>query len=149
MPEIRITKKFHFEMAHVLHGYDGLCQNIHGHSYGLEITLSGKPINSPGHPKDGMIMDFHELKMLVNKHIIQVFDHSLLISNRFNEEQQKAFREVTSRLFVVEFQPTTENILVYIASILLPLLTENVSLYSIRLYETATSYAEWFATDNP
>lgn len=148
MSEIRITKKFQFEMAHVLFGYDGLCRNIHGHSYGLEITLSGKPLADPGNPKDGMVMDFHELKLLVKKNIVDILDHALLISNVYDDDQLDAFRKVTSRLYVVDFQPTTENILNHIASVLQPLLPSTVRLYSIRLYETATSYAEWFAADN-
>lgn len=149
MPDIRITKKFRFEMAHVLYGYEGLCRNIHGHSYGLEITLAGKPLQSPGHPKDGMIMDFHELKMLVKKNVTDILDHALMISNLFDTEQTEAFRKLTDRLYVVDFQPTTENILIHIASVLKPLLPSGIALYSVRLYETATSYAEWFAADNP
>ena len=65
MPKIRITKRFHFEMAHTLFEYDGLCRNIHGHSYYLEVTVTGEPRNEPGHPKDGMVIDFGELKNLV------------------------------------------------------------------------------------
>jgi 6-pyruvoyltetrahydropterin/6-carboxytetrahydropterin synthase len=62
MPKIRVTKRFHFEMAHTLYEYDGLCRNIHGHSYNLEVTIAGEPRNEPGHPKDGMVLDFSELK---------------------------------------------------------------------------------------
>lgn len=148
MSIIRVTKKFHFEMAHSLFEYDGVCRNIHGHSYNLEITISGDPIQQSGHPKDGMVMDFHELKMLVKQHIIEKFDHALMISEQTSPEQTEALRLVTNRLYIVGFQPTTENILLHIAAILKPLLPKNVTLYSIRLYETVTSYAEWFAADN-
>lgn len=135
-------------MAHILHGYDGLCRNIHGHSYVLEITISGEPLCNPGHPRDGMVMDFHELKMLVKENIIDLFDHALMVSNLVPDDLAEAFRKVTSRLHVVDFQPTTENILLHTASILKPLLPGNVSLYSIRLYETSTSWADWFSSDN-
>ena len=77
MPKIRITKKFSFEMAHALYNYDGLCRNIHGHTYKLEVTLLGEAQKNAGQPKDGMVMDFGALKKLVNKKIVHVFDHAL------------------------------------------------------------------------
>lgn len=67
MPKIRVTKKFHFEMSHVLHQYDGLCRNIHGHTYNMEVTLLGEPRNEPDHPRDGMVVDFGRLKKIVKK----------------------------------------------------------------------------------
>ena len=55
---IRITKEFKFETGHALYGYDGLCKNVHGHSYKLSVTLLGTPITDPDHVKYGMVMDF-------------------------------------------------------------------------------------------
>lgn len=136
-------------MAHALLAYDGVCSNIHGHSYNLEITLSGKVHNSPGHPKDGMVMDFHDLKLLVKKHVVDEFDHSLMVNSRIPEESAEALMKTTDRIRIVNFQPTTENIITHIAEILMPLLPEGVKLFSIRLYETVTSFAEWYASDNP
>ncbi|MBP7509547.1 MAG: 6-carboxytetrahydropterin synthase, partial [Prolixibacteraceae bacterium] len=45
MAKIRVTKYYDFEMAHALWNYDGLCKNIHGHSYKLHITVIGEPID--------------------------------------------------------------------------------------------------------
>lgn len=135
-------------MAHALYAYDGVCSNIHGHSYNLEITLSGKVPNNPGHPKDGMVMDFHDLKLLVKKHVVDEFDHSLMVNSHISGEAVEALRKTTSRIRIVDFQPTTENIITHIAEILIPLLPEGVRLFSIRLYETVTSFAEWYASDN-
>ncbi len=70
MAKIRLTKKFHFEMAHALKGYDGLCAHFHGHSYYLTITIIGEPICQNEHPKNGMIMDFGDLKKMVHEEII-------------------------------------------------------------------------------
>lgn len=135
-------------MAHTLYEYDGLCRNIHGHSYYLEVTVTGKPRNEPGHPKDGMVVDFGELKNLVKTNIVNVFDHALVVNHLVPEEQKELLQKVTSRVIVVGFQPTSENLVVYIASILQPLLPSGVKLFSIRLYETETSFADWFAVDN-
>ena len=148
MPKIRVTKRFHFEMAHTLYHYDGLCCNIHGHSYNLEVTLAGEPRNDPGHPKDGMVMDFAMLKEIVKSKIVSRFDHSLMINKLTPKEQADMLRKISDRILVVDFQPTTENIAAYIAGILQQHLPKEVSLFSIRLFETVTSFAEWFASDN-
>lgn len=149
MPIIRVTKRFHFEMAHILYGYDGLCSNIHGHSYYLEITLSGEPLKAPGHPKDGMVLDFGDLKQLVKNEIINRFDHALMVNRIAPDDQLRSLEKSTERIILVDFQPTSENIAAFIASILQKKLPSYASLYSVRLYETVTSYAEWFAADNP
>lgn len=148
MSKIRVTKRFHFEMAHTLYQYDGLCKNIHGHSYNLEVTLAGKPRNEPGHPKDGMVMDFGELKEIVKSKIISRFDHALMVNRLLPEKELELLRRSSDRILVVDFQPTTENIAAYIARILQEHLPGNVNLFSIRLFETVTSFAEWLASDN-
>ncbi len=148
MPKIRVTKRFHFEMAHTLYEYDGLCRNIHGHSYMLEVTLIGEPRNEPKHPKDGMVMDFGRIKELVKTRIVNRFDHALMVNNLIPENQKELLRQTTERFIVVDFQPTSENMVVYISKILQQHLPSGVNLFSVRLYETATSFAEWFASDN-
>lgn len=148
MPKIRVTKRFHFEMAHTLYEYDGLCRNIHGHSYNLEVTILGEPRNEAGHPKDGMVLDFGELKNIVKKQIVNRFDHALMVNKLVPEKQMKLLKKTTDRIIVVDFQPTSENIVTYIAEILQQHLPFGVNLYSIRLYETVTSFAEWFSEDN-
>jgi 6-pyruvoyltetrahydropterin/6-carboxytetrahydropterin synthase len=135
-------------MAHTLYEYDGLCQNIHGHSYLLEITLIGEPRNEPSHPKDGMVMDFGQIKELVKTHIVNRFDHALMVNKLVPEKQKQLLNQTTERFIVVDFQPTSENMVVYIANILQQHLPSGVNLFSVRLYETATSFAEWFASDN-
>lgn len=148
MPKIRVTKRFHFEMAHTLYEYDGLCRNIHGHSYNLEVTILGEPRNEPGHPKDGMVLDFSELKNIVKTQIVNRFDHALMVNRLVPEKQIELLKQINERIFIVDFQPTSENIVVYISKILQQHLPVGVNLFSIRLYETETSFAEWFAADN-
>lgn len=148
MPKIRVTKRFHFEMAHTLYEYDGLCRNIHGHSYNLEVTISGEPRNEAGHPKDGMVLDFSELKTIVKSRIVDRFDHALMVNSLVPEKQMELLSQTTNRIIVVDFQPTSENIVIFIAGILQQHLPAGVKLFSIRLFETVTSFAEWFASDN-
>jgi 6-pyruvoyltetrahydropterin/6-carboxytetrahydropterin synthase len=148
MPKIRVTKSFSFEMAHALLDYDGLCRNVHGHTYQLEVTLIGEVRSEAGHPEDGMVMDFGRLKSLVKEHILSRYDHALVVNANTPAPKIEALKITTERLMIVDFQPTSENLVTYFASLIQPELPSNVSLNSLRLYETKTSYAEWLASDN-
>ncbi|MDL2319968.1 6-carboxytetrahydropterin synthase [Alistipes sp. OttesenSCG-928-B03] len=150
MSKVRITKEFSFEMSHVLEGYDGPCSQLHGHSYRLFVTLAGEPNADPADPKFGMVMDFGVLKKLVGELIVGRLDHALMLRTTDAEpawaaELRRAFERVVS----VPFQPTCENLVIWFAELLTPQLPGAVSLHSLRLHETATSFAEWFADDNP
>ncbi|MDP4281572.1 MAG: 6-carboxytetrahydropterin synthase [Bacteroidota bacterium] len=148
MTRIRITKEFRFEAAHVLKDYDGPCRNIHGHSYELSVTISGIPITDPSSPKKGMVMDFGILKKVVQKEIIDIFDHSLVISPAYGPEILDHMKKNFSNILVVPYQPTSENLLIDFVSRITSHLPENIRLISMKLRETASSYAEWFENDN-
>ena len=77
MGRIRVTKEFHFEMAHALWNYDGKCKHIHGHSYKLFVTIMGEPVKDENNPKLGMILDFGDLKTIVKEPVVDMLDHSL------------------------------------------------------------------------
>lgn len=148
MSKIRVTKEFTFETAHALLNYDGPCRNVHGHSYKLFVTLIGEPLNDTENPKNGMVMDFGDLKETVNREIVNIFDHAVVISNRFGSEKLDAINKMFGNVLVVDYQPTCENLVADMAGRIKIHLPVNTSLHSLRLYETATSYAEWFADDN-
>ncbi|URW79806.1 6-pyruvoyl trahydropterin synthase family protein [Xiashengella succiniciproducens] len=148
MARIRITKEFRFEAAHALHNYDGLCRNIHGHSYILKVTVIGEPITDSNSPKLGMVMDFGDLKDIVNREIISEFDHALIVSRNVSQDTIREMGQMAERHFVMSYQPTCENMIIDFADRLKKALPSNVKLHSLRLNETAGSYAEWFASDN-
>lgn len=148
MSKIRVTKLFPFEMAHALWNYDGACRNVHGHSYVLYVTLTGTPVNDVDSPKNGMVVDFGDIKKIVNNLIIKEFDHALVISGFADYHNLKSDEQLFGKLKVVDFQPTVENLLIYFATLLKQNLPETLFLNSLKLQETGTSYAEWFATDN-
>ncbi len=145
MPRITITKEFSFEAAHALEGYDGPCRNIHGHSYKLLVTVGGVPVTDPASPKKGMIMDFSDLKKIVREHIIDPFDHALILPAdsrlQFSHQSPEAF----SKIIVVPYQPTSENLLIDFAGRISRLLPPGVRLEKLKLRETANSFAEWHA----
>ena len=149
MAKIRLTKEFSFESAHALDGYDGLCREIHGHSYRLFVTVKGEPSCDEGDPKLGMVMDFGDLKRIVNSEIVDRLDHSFVLRNSEQNEELKGFLGAKFKnVVLVDYQPTCENMLADFAERLQRALPSRVQLHSLRLHETATSYAEWYASDN-
>ncbi len=147
-PVIRLTKEFRFEAAHALWNYDGPCRNIHGHSYILYVTVKGRPETETESPKQGMLIDFSALKQIVKKHIIDVFDHALLVNGNTPHAEMAKEMKMTGKLTAVPYQPTCENMIHDFAGRIQNALPEGVELFSLRLHETASSYAEWFAADN-
>ena len=148
MEKIRITKHFDFESAHALYGYDGKCKNIHGHSYHLYVTIIGKPINDIDNSKNGMVLDFGDLKKMVKKQIVEVFDHAVVLNkNSPHIELAKTIDDHSHKVVLVPYQPTSENMLFDFADRIKSQLPQNVSLHSLKLNETANSYAEWYAAD--
>lgn len=148
MTVLRITKEFSFEAAHALTGYDGPCRNIHGHSYGLSVTVKGTPYNDDNSPKNGMLMDFSDLKKIIRKNIIDIFDHALILNKNYpaatREELDKAF----CNIIYVDYQPTSENLLADFSERIRSLLPEHIKLTKLKLRETGSSFAEWLAEDN-
>ncbi|AKQ46161.1 6-pyruvoyl tetrahydropterin synthase [Rufibacter radiotolerans] len=146
MDTIRLTRRFTFEAAHALAHYDGLCRHIHGHSYKLEITVMGSPIKTPGHPKDGMVLDFGDLKQLVQTHVLEQLDHALVL--RYESPAPLLAVLQDHKLLLLPYQPTCENLLLYIKDCLQPHLPPTVHLHSLRLWETENAFGEWHAADN-
>ena len=146
MAVLRITKEFRFEGAHALPGYDGKCRNIHGHSYLMYVTVKGENLNGTNSPKEGMVVDFKQLKAIVNENIVDVLDHALIMHAASPLSQELA--QVYPNVIMVDFQPSTENLICWFAQVLSGKLPQGVELFSIKLYETAGSFAEWYASDN-
>lgn len=149
MSNIRITKQFTFETGHALYGYDGKCKNVHGHSYKLSVTVIGTPISDTAHVKYGMVIDFGDLKKIVNREIVNVFDHATVFNkNTPHVELAKELSDRGHNVLLVDYQPTSEMMVIDFAAKINGLLPEGIKLHSLKLQETATSYAEWFASEN-
>jgi len=148
MAKIRLTKEFNFEMAHALWNYDGLCKNIHGHSYKLFVTVMGEPIADEKSPKLGMVIDFGELKSIVKNEVVDKYDHCVVFNHKAPIKELLNIPQMFERHEFLNYQPTCENLVVDYAQKIKNKLPEGVQLFSLKLYETATSYAEWYASDN-
>lgn len=149
MSTIRITKRFTFETGHALYGYDGKCRNVHGHSYKLFVTVIGQPITDPQHVKYGMVIDFTDLKVIVKEEIVDFFDHATVFNqNTPHIHLAKELEKNGHSVILVDYQPTSENLIIDFSNRIKKRLPENIFLYALRLQETDNSYAEWFAEDN-
>ncbi|MEG3656329.1 6-carboxytetrahydropterin synthase [Arenibacter palladensis] len=149
MGNIRITKQFNFETGHALFGYDGKCRNVHGHSYKLSVTVIGKPITDTTHVKLGMVIDFGDLKKIVKEEIVDQFDHATVFNK--NTPHVELAQELTDRghnVILANYQPTSENMVLDFADRIKARLPKDISLHSLKLQETDTSFAEWYASDN-
>jgi len=149
MSTIRITKQFNFETGHALYGYNGKCKNIHGHSYKLSVTVSGKPIEDHTHVKFGMVIDFGDLKKIVNEEIVDIFDHATVFNK--NTPHIELANELIKRdhhVILVDYQPTSEMMVIDFAKKIKKRLSKNIKLHSLKLQETETCFAEWFAHEN-
>ena len=146
--KVRVTKQFKFETGHAIYGYDGLCKNVHGHSFKLDVTIIGQPINDPDHVKNGMVIDFGDLKAIVNKEIVQPFDHATVLNVK--SPHKEIADEMESRghkILRVSYQPTCEMMIIDFALKLKVKLPNHLKLYSLKLRETETAFAEWNADD--
>lgn len=126
MSKVYLTRDFSFEAAHYLKGYDGGCANMHGHSYKLRVTLSGEvEVDAAAitHVTDAMVIDFKDLKAIVNKATIDTHDHNCL-NNIYD-------------------YPTAEVMVVLIFNDISAELPKDVKLESVCLWETEKCFAEY------
>lgn len=133
---LSITKTFHFEAAHRITDYDGACRLLHGHSYKLEVSISGNLIGD-----SDMLLDFKDLKSLVTSLVMDPWDHALLLKN--NVVNHSDFDHLNDKIYWMEEEPTAERMVLWIAEKLSNSLSEDLTLSKLKLYETENSYAEW------
>ena len=142
---IRRTTEFKFEMAHALYGYDGLCKNIHGHSYRMWVTVKGNVLQNNNDVKNGMVIDFGELKQIINDCIVDKYDHSFVLNK--NTPHVNIDFSAFEKVYFLPYQPTSENLVADFAKIIMNKIPKNITLHKLVLSETATSFAEWHSDD--
>ena len=132
---MKIAKEFTWEMGHRLPFHEGKCKNLHGHSYKCMIELTGEP------DKNGIVLDYYDLKKTAEP-VFDELDHSVLVWNE-DKELIEALQNLNSRMVVVDFQTTAENICVYLLNkIKSAKLPANVTALKVRVFETENTYAE-------
>lgn len=139
MAVIRISRVFHFEAAHYLPHYEGACQNIHGHSYELTVTITGE-VNQQIGPHEGMVLDYSFVNELLKEHVLVYYDHALILKEGVKKIQP-------AKTMTLAHAPTSENIIVDIAQRIKEVLPASVQLHALKLYETNKNFCEWLASD--
>ncbi|SRR5579864_6186375 len=132
-----ITKRVEFSASHVCRNPSlsdqaneelfGLAANPHGHghNYAIEVTVEGNP-----DPITGMVVDLKKLKDIINREVVDVYDH------RFLNHEVPPFDRVI---------PTAENIAIDVWGRLAPHLTNEAGrLHAVRVYETPDLYVDYF-----
>lgn len=122
--ELTIVRQFRFDYAHHLPNYEGKCCNTHGHTGIGEVEVRRGVLCKYKYP--GMVMDFHELDQIIKENIIEVLDHKYLNTDIDD---------------FVDVSPTAENIALWIAHKLYPLLGSG--LVRVKFSETPDSWAEF------
>ena len=168
------TKIFSFAMAHNLLGHNGLCKNFHGHNYKLHVTIKSNNLTDDSNKQykssSGMVMDFSDLKRIVERYIINIYDHSLLLWDNNNETNNKLYNMLleaseevpndsydinkdSSKIWRVSYRPTAENMCYHFYKILKDYIEQennnpiDIRLHSIKIYETDTAYAEYIGEE--
>ena len=144
--KIRLTKEFRFEMSHALDQYQGLCRNLHGHSYKLFVTVIGEYVKNPQNNSSGMVLDFKKVKELIENSVINDFDHSIVLCK--NSAFANVIKETDTKMIMFDCQPTCENLIMEFHDRITKVLPEGIKLAKIKLHETETSFAEWLMEDN-
>ncbi len=133
-------------MAHALYGYDGLCKNIHGHSYRMWVTVKGNVLQKNKHAKNGMVIDFGELKKIIKDCVVDKYDHSFVLNK--NTPHYNIDFSAFEKVYFLPYQPTSENLVADFAKTIMKKIPKNITLHKLVLSETATSFAEWHSDDH-
>lgn len=136
----KIAKEFSFDMAHMLDGHDGKCQNLHGHTYKLQVEVSGDLVAEGA--KRSMVMDYADLKSVVKREILDPMDHAYIYDLNSERESQvaKLLVDLNSKVYGIPSRTTAEEMAKYMFE---KLEKAGLPVNLIRLWETPTSYCEY------
>lgn len=143
---LTVTKEFTFDAAHLLDGHEGLCKNLHGHTYRLLVTAKARK----GSESRDMVCDFKDLKTMTHHLVLDQMDHAVLINTEsndpFEQELLQLCRKHGKKVHEAPVRLTAENMAEFMWNYMNSYLATNNADYEIekiRLYETPTSYAEY------
>jgi len=141
-----ITRRLEFDAGHRIPDHRSLCRHLHGHRYAIEVTVSGDITRMDGNPRNGMVIDFSEIKTLIKQLIVDQWDHAFLAYCGDTQILEFLATLPDHRTVVLDVVPTAENL----AQKAFDLLSEPISqlcdkalqLQNIRIYETPNCWAD-------
>ena len=147
MPEqVEITRRLEFDAGHRIPSHKSKCRNLHGHRYVLEVTAFGTIQPERGQSDDGMVVDFSDLKQIMNDAVVEPWDHAFLVfaGDKSGVTALACIKEhKTVKLDVI---PTVENLVNVAASLIRDAVEDRQAPFMIRhvrLYETPNCWADW------
>lgn len=129
----RVSRQIEFCYGHRLLDYSGKCCHLHGHNGKVVITLE-----SAGLDDQGMVLDFSEIKRVVSGWIDECLDHRMIL--RRDDPAVPALQELGEPVFLMDVNPTAENIAKLIAEVALK---EGFPVVEVRLWETPRCFATY------
>lgn len=143
-----ITKEFTFAAAHRLAGHEGLCKNVHGHTYTVHVTITG-PVSTTTGSSQGMVIDFKDVAKTLKEYLFDELDHAYVYnSNAIEEADIKVtalFRALDFKMFALPQRPTAEVMADHFSKVIKGLLSPYLTLQSVKVWETPTSFAEYIS----
>lgn len=141
---LSVTREHSFAAAHRLFDYNGQCERLHGHNYGISITLSQPELDSLG-----MVLDFAEIKNILLTRLDEAWDHKTLLYDQDPLTQQLIDILEDGSVCALPFNPTAENMAQYLGETFFPdILKEkgfppNLEVTKVTVHETKNNYATW------
>jgi 6-pyruvoyltetrahydropterin/6-carboxytetrahydropterin synthase len=151
MMSITATKQFQFDAAHMLSGHQGLCRNLHGHTYKVEVTVHRTDTDGliRSGPSADMVVDFKELKNALNAQLFDKMDHAFIYDSWGGTEERELaelLKKWDMKVFDLCARPTAENMAFYFCNFIdtsiLPTISDYLEVTKVKVWETPTSYAE-------
>lgn len=148
---ITATKEYSWDMAHMLAGHGGLCKNVHGHTYKMQVTIFHIPPHKlePEGPAEGMVVDFKDLKSVVQELIVNELDHGFMAWSLTKDKAElaviKALSDNGRKVVLVDYRPTAENMAInflHQINYQLNIIGAPYQVISVKVWETPTSFAE-------
>lgn len=147
MTNMKISKQIEWDMGHRVTNHNSKCRNLHGHRYKAEICLEGDLVNIHGDSSEGMVIDFGDIKKIATKYVLDLLDHGFMVWNK--DKILVDFFKLNSdqKHIIVPFVTTAENIAKWIYGQINNHLKDRyknkLKLYSVKVWETPTSLAEY------
>ena len=146
MSDMLITRRLEFDAGHRIPNHASQCRYLHGHRYAIEITLSGKIIDTEGVAGQGMVMDFSEVKHIAKRELADHWDHAFLVWQRDQALMEFLATLPEPKTVVLPVVPTAENLAAEAFRILDAAYRDTygnqLQLARVRLYETPNNWAD-------
>jgi 6-pyruvoyltetrahydropterin/6-carboxytetrahydropterin synthase len=144
---VSISKEVEFDAGHRVPNHKSKCRNPHGHRYRVRVHAIGHIVEEPGASDEGMLVDFSDLKALMQTEIHDVLDHSFIVHIN-DEEMRAAIARPDWNVVIFPYIPTAENIARWCWEVLVHKVEtkfrDNLELQMVEVWETPTSCAKYW-----